>query len=258
MPELPEVESYRMVIEDHCLGKTISGIDVPVPSLLKGTTVNGIKKHFEGTKLASTLRHGKYLFVRSSQGKWLFFHFGLTGDLTFSSGEPPRFSAIIFHFKKGMLCYADMRKFGRFGLVEDPLEFLKEKKWGPDALSISWNDFKERVSKKAVSIKTVLMDQKIIAGIGNEYSDEILFRTRIHPEKKASTITSEKLSEIHKTIHSVLKGAIKAEAERSRMKKYHFVVNRKPGNDCPRCGRPVRSSTVGGRTAYYCPFCQKR
>jgi formamidopyrimidine-DNA glycosylase len=257
MPELPEVEYYRSVIEDNCLGKLISEIQILVPYLLKGTTENGFIKKFKGSKLKLTYRHGKYLFVQSSKKDWLYFHFGLTGELVYEK-EIPRFTAVAFKIGKAYLCFADMRKFGRFGIIENPEEFLKEKKWGPDALEISKQEFVGQVGRRAVAIKTILMDQKILAGVGNEYSDEILFRTRIHPEKPASSLSVDQLASMHKIMRQVLQGASKVEAERSKMKKYFFVVNRKAGLTCPNCGGETKSKTVGGRTAYFCPKCQKR
>lgn len=257
MPELPEVESYRLVIEDNCLRKKISRVEIPVPYLLRGTTVAGFKKAFEGTSFVRTYRHGKFLFAQNSKKVWMYFHFGLTGDLEFLR-EVPRFTAVSFHTRSGILCFSDMRKFGHFGLAESPEEFLKQRKWGPDALSISKDDFMRSVRKKGVAIKTVLLDQKIVAGIGNEYSDEILFRSKLHPEVKPLDLTEKKLAEVYQNSMKVLKEAVKANADRSKMKKLFFVLNRKPGNACPGCGGLISSKTVGGRTAYFCPKCQKK
>lgn len=257
MPELPEVESYRKVIDENCLNKKILEVKVPVPSLLTGTTANGLKKKLEGKKLTATYRHGKYLFAKASNGLWLYFHFGLTGELTFESSEIPRFTSLMLRYKAGTLCFADMRKFGRYGIVSDPFEFLSEKGWGPDALSITAPEFIRRIRHKRVPVKSALMDQKIMAGVGNEYSDEILFRTRIHPEKIPAELGEDKLRDIHKTMKQVLNGVVKVNAVRSKMKRYPLVTDRKKGAVCPRCGRELVIKTIGGRTSYFCGYCQR-
>lgn len=260
MPELPEVEYYKGVIDQSCIGKRIKKAQVLVPYLLQGTTGNGFARLFTGAKLTETYRKGKFLFARSDKGVWLSLHFGLTGDLIFSrEKEIPRFAAFYFEFDKGMLVFTDMRKFGRFGVIEDPHDFLSTRKWGPDALEISKEEFIGGIGKRKVAIKTLLMDQKFIAGIGNEYSDEILYRARLHPEKLANSIKPEMQKELFKISRAVLKQAIKLEAEREKMKKkLFFVANRKAGLECPNCGGPTSSLTVGGRTAYFCPKCQKK
>ena len=260
MPELPEVEWFRGIIEDNCLRKRIAKAEVKVPYLLKDTTSSGFEKRFTGARLLETRRHGKYLFARADNDLWIYLHFGLTGDLVFLPlKDEPRFTAFSFQYGKNALYFTDMRKFGRFGIIEDPDEFLKEKRWGPDALDISEKEFVDGLKRRKAPVKNVLMDQKFIAGIGNEYSDEILFRTRVHPETPAAELSLAKLKGLYLETKKVLKQAIKLEAERSLMKKkLFFVANRKTGLACPRCGGRTVSRTVGGRTAYFCPACQKK
>ena len=188
-------------------------------------------------------------------------HFGLTGDLVFikkNQDDPPAKFALHFHFKGGNdLYFTDTRKMGKIALVEDVDEFILQRKYGPDALKISADDFTTRLGKKRVAIKTALMDQNTVAGVGNEFSDEILFQTKIHPSSIATNLSEARLKKLHETMVSILKEAVKNNGDRSKLEHYFFLDNRKAGLTCPRCKGKTGFKTIGGRSSYFCPSCQK-
>jgi formamidopyrimidine-DNA glycosylase len=186
-------------------------------------------------------------------------HFGMTGDLEYSElTNQPKSYAIIFQFRnKHQLVFSDVRKFGKIALVKDVAAFIKKRGYGTDALSITKEEFLKKFSKKRTSIKTSLMDQKAVAGVGNEYSDEILFWCRIHPASSTVKLSEKQLTEIHKAMLSILKEAVKKRAERKKMTRFFFLENRKAGLVCSRCKGKTEWETIGGRSSYFCPSCQK-
>jgi formamidopyrimidine-DNA glycosylase len=143
-------------------------------------------------------------------------------------------------------------------LLKDVDEFLKKRALGPDALDISLTQFKEIFGKHRGAVKTILLNQKLIAGIGNIYADEILFRARIHPATQVSALKEKTVAKIFRATRYILKKAIDAKADVDRMPKSWLLPHRGKSGKCPRCGRELKSSTIGGRTAWFCAHCQKR
>jgi formamidopyrimidine-DNA glycosylase len=261
MPELPEVESFRRFIEKTSLDQTIELIKIGAPNMLLNTSSKKLSAVLEGNSLIGTVRHGKFLFIRLKKNGSLMLHFGLTGDLVFikkDQDDPPAKFALRFHFKGGNdLYFTDTRKMGKIALVDDVDEFIIQRKYGPDALKIKADDFTTRIGKKRVAIKTALMDQNTVAGVGNEFSDEILFQTKIHPSSIAANLSAAQLKKIHTTMVPVLKEAVKHNGDRSKLGHYFFLDNRKAGLTCPRCKGKTEFKTIGGRSSYFCPSCQK-
>ncbi len=151
---------------------------------------------------------------------------------------------------------------GRVGLIEDAADFITEEKLGPDALDPHFDlaAFKAAMLGSKRDVKAVLMDQQIIAGIGNIYSDEILFQARLDPAARAESLTPSQLKQLFATMRKVLETAIArgagSEQFTERMPKGSLLPERKKGGHCPRCGSPLKMIKVGGRTAYCCPQCQ--
>lgn len=260
MPELPEVESYKRIIDKTSLKKKIETIKVASPNMLLQTKEKDLVKTLQGNSLEETFRHGKFLFVKLNKGGSLLLHFGLTGDVEYAkAGEdhPEKFALQLHFSDDSSFFFTDTRKMGKMALVEDVDAFIKKRGYGTDALKIAEDEFLEKISKKRVAIKTVLMDQKIIAGVGNEYSDEILFQTKIHPASPAAALTKKQLNSIYKSMVEILKDAVKARANRQKLSHYFFLDNRKAGLECPRCGGETEFQTIGGRSSYFCPKCQK-
>lgn len=260
MPELPEVEAYRRYVEETSLKQEISGVRLRNEHQLADTSKRALVKALRGNKLTGTLRHGKFLFVKLAKGGYLLIHFGMTGDLQYvgDGGKEPKFTAFLLEFKKGgMLAFMDRRQIGRIGLVEDVNKFIRHKGYGPDALQINKDEFIERFENRRMNIKSALMNQKLVAGVGNEFSDEILYQVGLHPESRVDKLDKKILGNIYRQMQKVLKKAVDVNADRDRLQQFFFLDNRRAGLECPHCGGKTEFKTVGGRSAYFCPSCQK-
>ncbi|MDD2697103.1 MAG: DNA-formamidopyrimidine glycosylase [Candidatus Pacebacteria bacterium] len=243
MPELPEVETIRRQLSPKIVGKKL-----------------------DGKKIAGLRRRAKILIIDFSDGSSLIFHLKLTGQLIFN-GQPSRYTRKVFNFDDGsILVFNDVRKFGWWRKLKNTK--VIEKRFGPEALEIDFNAFKELLSRRPnAKIKPLLMDQKFIAGIGNIYSDEILFAAKIHPLRQVRTLTKEEMKKIHQNIKKILNEAIKhrgssveyyidACGKKGDYKRYHEVYQ-KEGEKCSRCGGIIKRIKIGGRSAHFCPKCQK-
>lgn len=266
MPELPEVEIRRQYLETSALHQPISHLDVEDRKLLT-TDFTTISEALAGRSFTGTRRVGKNLFVYTdAPGVIVHLHFGMTGDLDYyhSSLDRPRFARIVFHFSNGFsLGFLCPRKFERVGLVDDIDNYLTRKKIGADGLLISPDELTERVRRKKALIKPVLLDQSVVAGLGNWIVDEVLFQALVHPERVANTLTDAEMLRLHAAIRLVLETAIHFEATYRDFPTSFLIHAREwdtsPHSDleahkvCPRCGTRIERSTVGGRTTFFCP-----
>jgi formamidopyrimidine-DNA glycosylase len=261
MPELPDVETFKRYFDATSLHRRIGHVDVCDAYILKGTSARLLARGLKGRRFKSTRRHGKHLFVRANSHLWLRLHFGMTGSLHYFKHEKqaPKHTRVLFVFANAYcLAFEDQRKFGEIGLIENVNEFLEKRALGPDALDITLSQFTEILGKHRGSVKTILLNQKLIAGIGNIYADEILFRTRIHPATQVSALKEKTVMKLFRAGRDILKKAIEAKADMDRMPKSWLLPHRGKGGKCPRCGRELKSATIGGRTAWFCAHCQKR
>jgi formamidopyrimidine-DNA glycosylase len=213
--------------------------------------------------LESTRRHGKHLFVRVSGDGWLRLHFGMTGEVRYfkDHGDAPEHTRLRLDFGGGYtLAYRNTRKLGEIGLVDDPDEFVREQGLGPDALSddLGLRRFRELLENRRGTLKGTLMNQEVLAGIGNVYADEILFRAGLHPEARADRLRDDSVKKVHRSMRAVLKAAIDARVEAERFPRSFLLPDREEGAPCPRCGRGLRKTEVSGRATYYCPRDQRR
>ena len=266
MPELPEVEIRRHYLDTSSLYQPINHIEVEDKKLLT-TDYTTLENTLIGRQFISTRRIGKNLFVLTdAPGVIVHMHFGMTGDLAYyhSSLDRPRFARIVFEFASGFnLGFLCPRKFERVGLVDDIDAFLQRKKIGDDGLDISLDKLTERVRRKKAFVKPVLLDQSVVAGLGNWIVDEVLFQAFIHPEQRADTLTDLQMDHLHNAIRLVLETAIRYEAT-YRDFPNSFLIHVREWDDspyddveahkfCPRCGTRIERTVVGGRTTFYCP-----
>lgn len=265
MPELPDVEGFKEVLVKSALHKTIDDVAVNDARILAGCSAKAFAARLRGAKLMAARRHGKYLMASVDRGGWLVLHFGMTGALRFirKGTEEPHFTRVRFDFvNDGSLAYTNKRMIGRVSLVEDAADFIAQEKLGPDALdpAFDFQAFKTTVAGTRRDAKSVLMDQQIIAGIGNIFSDEILFQARINPSKRMDELSASGLERLFLTMRKVLEAAIVSGAGSeefiARMPKGSLLPERKKGGQCPRCGSMLKMFKLGGRTAYCCPRCQ--
>lgn len=253
MPELPEIESFKEYFKSKASKKTVSKVDVNDEVVLEGSA-RSFQTRMKDQTFGSVSRYGKYLFVELSRDQSLMFHFGMTGKFKYykEDKEEPKYSRIIFNLNDGgKLAFVCRRKLGRVGLVDSKEDFIKEHELGPDAISLKWGEFEEAMKGRSGKVKSILMNQQIIAGIGNVYSDEVLFQADIAPETGVDKLDAQELKKIFNKIKSILPVVIKIRDE-DEFPEGFLHDFRKEGEKCPKCGGEIVKATVGGRSAYYC------
>jgi formamidopyrimidine-DNA glycosylase len=261
MPELPDVEILKEFIQENALNKQIRDIKIIDQRIIQDTDTQTIQKIIIGRSFTSVVRHGKHLFIDLNGAIWLTMHFGMTGNLQLvkTAQELIRFERLSIILENDQrLAFIDQRILGRVGLVSSPLEYIRSHALGPDALQISLDEFLNAMHKKKSPVKAALMDQSVIAGIGNVYADEILFQSKINPFTVASQVSNESNRTIYKNIDYVLNSAIKMRADRNNFPNSFITKFRKKGEQCPHCNQPIESIKISGRTTLYCPRCQTK
>jgi formamidopyrimidine-DNA glycosylase len=258
VPELPDVETFRGYIDATALHKHIRRVGPLDASVVANCSTSKLKRHLSGTTLDQTRRHGKHLGVHLDSGEWLMLHFGMTGypEYAESDRDTPEHSRLVLHFDNGFrLAYVNQRKLGRVRLADDFDAFVADQDLGPDALEIERDAFEELLSDGRGTLKTRLMNQSLIAGLGNVYTDEILFQAGVHPGTPLTKLRRDQAGEIWRTMRHVLRTAIDRQADADRYPDSWLTPHR--GEDrCPRCHGPLKQVKIGGRTSRYCPSCQ--
>jgi len=286
MPELPEVETTVKGLQ-KVLNRIFVYVWTDSPKLIKKPGFNQFEKEIKNKKIKRIWRRGENIIFELSDGYSLLVHQKLTGhflignwELKTESWEPLKTGALgervnhyihlMFRLDNGlMLALSDLRKFAKAELwkTESLVEELSS--LGPEPLEkeFTFNKFKEIVKNRKIKIKQILMDQKLIAGIGNIYSDEILWRAKIHPFESGAELSEKELRDIYKYIKPVLNQAIKLKGtsvsdyrdikgEEGQFKKL-IKVYQKENEKCSRCGTKIKRKKMGGRSAHFCPTCQK-
>ena len=272
MPELPEVEVYRRAVRDRVLRRRVSTVSVESPGILDDVSASTLRRHLKGAALVDTRRHGKHLFVAVARDggephRWLRLHFGMTGEPVVWDGawaaggdgggagvrEPPQ-TRLRLDFEGGRhLAIRNVRKLGRIGLVEDPDAWIAAKGLGPDP----WRGFDEadlgaRLRGRGGALKGALMDQEVVAGLGNVYVDEILFDARLDPSSATDALDPPHLRRLHASLHRVLELAVERGARPDAVPRTWLLRHREDGARCPRCGGRIEKTTMGGRSTYRC------
>jgi formamidopyrimidine-DNA glycosylase len=261
MPELPDLEVFKRYVDSTSLHQKIETIEVKNGKVLGGVSAGGLKRGLEGRNFESTRRHGKHLFVELGVGRWLLLHFGMTGGLKYykEADEEPAHARVLISFRNGYrLAFDDQRLFGKVDLIEDPDGYIQENKLGLDPLDLDFPAFRERLEGRSGGIKATLMNQRVFAGIGNIYSDEILFQVRLHPRTSVGRLDEGSLHDLHQQTRRVLRAAIERGVEPGGLPDSYLLPHRREGEDCPRGNGKVQKTKAAGRTAYYCPTCQPR
>lgn len=254
MPELPEVEIYSRYFRQHALGQKIAAVRVRDERVLGDIRPDRLSRALRGRTFRDVRRHGKHLFADAG-GTWLHLHFGMTGDLAAYREDEPRFARVIFDFSSGVhLAFEDMRLFGVVDLTPDPDQFISDRGLGPDPLDPSFKlaGFRRLLDRRKGAIKSLLMSQEIIAGIGNLYADEILFQTSIHPRRPVDRIRPEEVRAMFTTMRKILREVIARREGGKDVPATYLLSHREIGDLCPRCGGEVVRSVVFGRTTYHC------
>lgn len=255
MPELPEAEAARKRIADGALHRTIEGFSLGEVSHVELPTEDE-RARLIGTQFSRTHRHGKYIFVGSKTGPWLHIHLGMAGSVRVldKDADLPDFIRFSVHFEGGnRLHFRDPRKFGLVKLIEDVESFVANKGLGPDALAIGDNAFFSAIGATRGAVKSALLSQKKLAGIGNLWADEALYRTGIDPEARACDLSQDQLQALHKAVRAILQAVVDTDATYSKLPEDWLIHNREDGAACTRCSGRINKKTVGGRTSYFCP-----
>ncbi len=279
MPELPEVETVVRGLRKTVLDKTIAKVivDAPVKSIVVSESFKS--KSFEAILKNKTIkqinRRGKNILIELSGDLTLWVHLKMTGHFYYKdvSTEKEKHDLITFQFKKPdsnfKLIFNDYRRFGRNRLYysNEVMEQKGLKELGPEPLEISSDDFVTIVQSKNRMIKPALLDQSLIAGIGNIYADEALYASRIHPKRLFSSLSKKKLVELHEHIQRILSMAIDnmgssvdtytgVNGETGKFQNYLKAYGNE-GGACERCNKIIVREKIGSRSAHYCPKCQK-
>jgi formamidopyrimidine-DNA glycosylase len=266
MPELPDVELFRRRSR-AVFHRRIARVALDAPRLLESVSRAGLARALEGSRFVSSCRHGKHLFLGLERNGWLALHFGMTGTLVplATGAKKPQYTRLRIDFGDGGgLAYTSVRLLGRIGLTDDVRTFVAERRLGPDALDRRFDRraFERIIAGRnaATPIKAVLMDQSLVAGIGNIYADEILFQARVHPLTSVGRMTSAQVRAVHRSAGRVLKAAIECRADSEhlaqRLPRGFLLRVRSPGGRCPRCRQRLATFKLAGRTGYYCWRCQ--
>jgi formamidopyrimidine-DNA glycosylase len=259
MPELPDLAVLKGYVDATALYQEIEGLPICNPAILENTSCRELEKALSQQAFQATDRHGKWLFLALSNARHLVFHFGMTGDLAYFKDwdQEPAYDRLLISFDNGYhLAYLSQRKLGEVRIIQEPEDFIAQKELGPDALSLSLDCFKERLADRRGMLKSTLMNQEILAGIGNVYADEILYQAGFHPRTRVSQLDADGLERLYYTMKEVLRAAIECQAEPEQFPARYLTRERHSEGVCPICKTELQRVNVSSRTAYFCPNCQ--
>ncbi|QFG25179.1 Fpg/Nei family DNA glycosylase [Actinomadura sp. WMMB 499] len=256
MPELPDVEGFRRVLAAHT-GEPIERVTVRDAGVLRGVGARRLDAALRGRRFGAPRRHGKRLLAPVG-GPVLMLHFGMTGSLTWHPADEPRHrhDRVVWRLPGGELRYRDMRKLQGVRLLkdeaqaEDVLGAL-----GPDASEVSRGELAALLAGRRARLKSVLLDQSAIAGLGNLLADEICWRARVRPLRAARELDDAEGAALHRAMRRVLRDSIEAGRVPPRGT-WLTGVRDEPGAACPRCGTALARGRASGRTTVWCPHCQ--
>ena len=273
MPELPEVETVRRGLEKLILCKKISSVEIRYPKMIK-TDLDEFQNEVPGKEIQSMGRRGKYLLFYLTD-KVLISHLRMEGKYFYYPGQVPerKHAHVLIHFEDGgTLVYEDVRKFGTMELLApDLLEaYFISKNLGPEPTEQDFDleIFIGALKKSKKPIKSHLLNQTLVAGLGNIYVDEVLWRAKVHPSRTSKSLSAQEARKVHDQTIEVLGQAVEkggstirtytnAFGEDGTMQDFHQVYD-KAGQACSRCGSMIEKIQLGGRGTHFCPKCQRR
>lgn len=271
MPELPEVESLKRYLSPLLSGKVISAVRVIHPALIQNRPHDLIQA-LTGEKIAALERRGKFLGLKTEKAGTLWFHLGMTGQLPWKDvlelKDPHLHFYLEFRGISHKLCFRDIRKFGKilFAGTGQP-EPRSLRQLGPEPFDLAKEKFIFLLKERTGKIKGLLLNQRLIAGLGNIYADESLFRAQIHPKARPSRLKAERIGRLFDSIQEVFKEAIAnggssiddyrlPDGSRGEFQNKHQVYGRKK-SPCIVCGNLIRVIVLSGRSSHFCSECQK-
>jgi formamidopyrimidine-DNA glycosylase len=267
VPEIPDLEAIRHYLMPRLDGLKVTGVEAPIPWLVRtgAAELESIVEHGFG----EIHRLGKFLIFFVDDDRLLVVNPMLTGRFHWvetGARRPPRLGVLLAFDDGHELRYSDQRRMGRFYLVaRDQLDSVPQiAKLGPDAMLVREEEFLERIKKRAGQIKNTLTNGEFVAGIGNAYSDEILWEAGLHPHRRRSTMSEEDLRRLYAAMRSTIEWAsevvdrtVQGEGlGRKEEWRQHLRVHRRAGEPCPRCGEPIKGQVRSGSETNYCVKCQ--
>ena len=273
MPELPEVETIRVALEPRLVGRRLERVDINDARLVRPFEPNAIAAELEGERVGALERRGKYLIVRFESGRALLIHLRMTGSLRHAApgtlADDPYRRAVVRLDDGSDVAYRDVRRFGTWQLLEpDELDPYLAARLGGEPLERTFTSRRlaERLEGRRAPIKAALLDQRTVAGLGNIYVDEALWRARVHPVRPARTLDANEVVRVARGIRDALRAGLARQGaslrdystpdgRRGRMQE-EFRVYGRDGEPCPRCGTPIEKIRAAGRGTWYCPSCQ--
>jgi len=268
MPELPEVETIRQSLLPHVVGTVVANVEVRERRLRRPLAAD-FEQAVRGRPICGIERRGKYLLFDIDRGEHLLVHLGMSGTLELRDSTPDQpHDHVLFHLRDApRLVFNDPRRFGllRVGRIAE-LDELRSV--GPDPLAEQWSAERLRglVRRRKLPIKNLLMDQRVIGGIGNIYASEMLFRAGVRPRRSAARLRGRELTALASAMRAVLEEAVQAGGSsisdfrdgtgRSGYFQLQHAVYEREGEACRRCATPIRRVVLSGRSSFYCPRCQ--
>ncbi|MGH3104157.1 MAG: bifunctional DNA-formamidopyrimidine glycosylase/DNA-(apurinic or apyrimidinic site) lyase [Gaiellaceae bacterium] len=273
MPELPEVETVRAHLEPALVGRRFERVEIADARLVRPFDPEAVAAELEGERVLAVDRRGKYLVVRFESGRVLLVHLRMTGSFRLAAGGTltgdPHRRAVVRLDDGSDVAYRDMRRFGTWLLVErDELDGYLAARLGeePFARSFTAKALGRRLAGRRAPVKAVLLDQRSLAGLGNIYADEALWRARIHPLTPARELDADDLRRLHGAIRRALHIGIARQGATltnyaapngaAGSMQHEFKVYGRAGEPCERCGTPIEKIRAAGRGTSYCPRCQ--
>jgi formamidopyrimidine-DNA glycosylase len=272
MPELPEVETVRARLEPVLAGRRFERVEIHDPRLVRPYDPAEVAAELEGERVAAVERRGKYLIFRFESGRVLLIHLRMTGSLRHTSGdlaEDPHRRAVVRLDNGSDVAYRDVRRFGTWLLLEPgELEPYLGTRVGEEPLDALFTAARlgERLARRRAPIKSALLDQRTLAGMGNIYVDEALWRAKVHPLRAAESLDRNELRRLHKAVRAALEAGIARQGSTLRdyalpdggsgSMQHEFKVYGREGEPCDRCGTPISKTRVAGRGTWFCSTCQ--
>jgi formamidopyrimidine-DNA glycosylase len=258
VPELPDVEQFRRYLHEHATGRRILDVVVTDPGILRGVDEATLRQALSGHRFEEPGRHGKWLIAWTT-GPAALIHFGMTGDLEWAPGPDGRHrhDRVVFVLDRGELRYRNMRKLGGLWLAhgsEEVAGLLGP--LGPDALAIRRRQFLELLGRRRGRVKAALMDQRLVAGLGNILVDEILWQGRLHPGTRVERLSKTQQDHLFTVMRKVVRRAVESHDSIHRNRRWLSHVRGLPGARCPRGHGRLERTVIAGRTTYHCPTCQ--
>ncbi len=271
MPELPEVETLARDLQRLLVGAEIEAVETCWPRSVAVPTAEELADQLPGRSIVGVSRRGKFLVLSLSDATYLLIHLRMSGQLRVQPAacSPDNHARVIFDLADGrQLVFSDTRKFGRVYWTRDLRDVIGDLGPEPIAEDFTLQDLRVALATRRGRLKPLLLNQRFLAGLGNIYTDEVLFKARLHPLRKADSLTGEEAERLYRAIRGVLGQAIDSRGTTLEDERYldaqgwpgsygeRLRVYGRPGEPCPRCGQAIERIVVGGRGTHFCPRCQ--